>query len=257
MAMKKKAGTAMAKWEEKLLERANVAAKMEENSLGLGNSISTQGGVMRYRDADVPGNKINAVILDHTFLNAFYTEAFDPDNPSNPDCFALSKEEKELAPHEKSTDAQNKDCATCPHNEWGSADTGRGKACNNNRRLILITEEALSAGVGDAQCATIKVPTTSLSAWAQYVTNLKELHKRPPLGVVTEISLVPDKKHQWHMNFKLVRTIDDGDVIEAAMEKSDSKMTQDMLMAPFLPMPEADKPARRGSKAKAGAKARR
>jgi hypothetical protein len=29
-------------------------------------------------------------------------------------------------------------CKTCEHNQWGSADKGRGKACQNRRRLTMI-----------------------------------------------------------------------------------------------------------------------
>lgn len=265
MATKKPAtGKTVVKWDEELARRAAIASKMEENSLGMGSSIGTKGGILVYRDNPIPGNKVNVVVLDHAFLNAWYLERFDPDNPAPPDCFSLQKAgddpgkaEKLMKPHEKSTDPQSDKCSICPKNEWGSADTGRGKACSNNRRLVLITEDGLE-DPANAQIVTIKVPTTSVKMWAGYVSNIADVKKRPPLGVVTEISLVPHAKHQFEMHFKLVREVD-GDIIGAIIDKADEKATQDVLMAPFQPKDD-EKPARgaktRGGKAPA-AKARR
>lgn len=255
----KKTGKQVAKWDEELAKRSQIAAKMEENSLGMGNSIGTQGGVLKYRDNVIPGNKINVIVLDHTFHNAYYTDTFDPENPSNPVCFAITKTEAALAPHEKSEEPQNKTCKGCPMNEWGTADRGKGKACANGRRLVLITEDALD-NIEDAPVATIKVPVTSVKGWAGYVKQLADVLKRPPLAVVTEISLVPDKKHQFEMHFKMVREHEiSAEQIGAIIAKADAKATQDVLMAPYLPFDREEKQAKpsRTSKTRAGAKARR
>jgi len=254
MATKKPAakGKAMTKWDEELAKRAEVAKKMEENSLGAGNSISTKGGILSYHDNVIPGNKLNAIILGSVFLNTYYTEGFDPDNPSSPVCYAMQAEtEKGMAPHEKSTEKQHETCQGCPQNVFGTADKGRGKACQNRRRLALITEDSLESGISDAQVAQLLVPVTSVRDYAKFTTDIAETLKRPPLGVVSEISLVPNTNKrsnaQWVMKFKAVREIDD-EQIGDLLQKADSAEVHAALFAPFMegaaPAAKPKKPAK-------------
>ena len=57
-------------------------------------------------------------------------------------------------------------CATCPYNQFGSAPNGRGKACRDMRRLIVIPSEG---GVP----YIINVPPSSLRSWDQYCTMVR------------------------------------------------------------------------------------
>ena len=246
----KKPGKSMSKWDEDLARRAALAMSMEENSLGTGNSISTQGGVLKYRDAEVPDNKMNVIILDHTFLNTYYEGGFDPENPSNPLCFAIGKSEKGLAPHEKAEQPQHDICATCElggKEAWGTADKGKGKACKNVRRLILIPENALE-DIESSQPATMKVPVTSVKAWAGYVKQLKDGLSRPPCAVITEISLKNHPKHQFDVVFKLVGKVDE-EHLEDLFAKVDSPGVQQQLLAPYTPFEQEEKASKRPSKA--------
>lgn len=251
MATKKAApGKGLRKWDEELARKAQLSAKMEENSLGLGNSISTQGGILAYKDNPIPGNKMNVIVLDAIYANVFYQGAFDPETPENPVCFAFGTEETAMAPHELSTDKQHDKCITCPmggKEAWGSADVGKGKACKNKRRFILLTEDALETGIVDAQAATLMIPVTSVKGWAGYVTNLATSLNKPPMAVITEISLVPNKKSQFEVKFKLVSEIDE-EHFEALFAKVDAVQTE--LYRPYTPIEDAP-PARGAGKAAA------
>jgi hypothetical protein len=252
----KKAGsktTAMAKYDAELAALAQQATKTEENVGAGGNQIGTGGGVLTYKGAEIPGNKMNVVVLDHIICYADYEGEYDPKNPQAPRCFAFGRDEKTLVPHEKSAEKQNDDCKSCPMNEWASADRGEGKHCKNSRRLALIPQGDLE-NIGDAEVAFISVPVTSVKAWAGYVRQTAEVLKRPPLGVITEISLKPQKEGGFKMEFKLIESVEDSD-IGALLEKS--KAIQKDLFAPFVQIERAEKPAaRRGKATKPAAKKR-
>lgn len=242
-AAKKAPGKALIPFEERLRQQAQVATAIEENVGSGGQMIGTRGGRLSFGGAEVPGNKMNVVIIDHVLENHLYEGRFDPETPQSPICFAFGRSENDMAPHENSAEPQHDACKGCPMNEWGSADTGSGKACKNVRRLALITEDQLD-DVGSAQVAYLKVPVTSVKGWAGYVRQLSNTLERPPMGVVTEISLVPDPKSQFKMQFKLVEPIEDGDVLEALFEKQDVVSTE--ITFPYAPPGDEDEKPQRG-----------
>lgn len=233
----KKPGTTMQKWDEKLAAMAQMAAGIEDSvNLG-GNYISLKGGQLSYNGGIIPGNKMNVIVLDHILENLYYVDRYDPDNPQPPAAYALGRDEEELRWHEDSIEPYAGElCKDSDINQWGSADQGRGKACKNVRRLALITEDSLDK-VAEADVAMLRIPVTSVKAWAGYVRSLADQLKRPPLGVVTEISITPDPKTQFKLHFKLIGTIDDGDTIGELIEKRDS--VEQMLFAPYV-MAEAE-----------------
>jgi hypothetical protein len=233
---------ALTKWDEELAKRANIQAEVEANVGAGGQFLSTRGGILMYKNNPVPDNKMNVVILNHVMENALYEGRFDADNPASPVCFAFGDNDKTIAPHEKAEDRKADICKDCEFNEWGSADTGDGKACKNIRRLSIMTEDGLE-DVEAAETAMIKVPVTSVKAWAGYVKQLKETLKRPTCAVITEISLVKDAKTQFKMQFKLVSKID-GDVIGDLLAKADEALKE--LTQPYTKREEGESEAPRG-----------
>jgi hypothetical protein len=209
---------ALVRWDEQLAKLATIATETEA-SVGGGAFIQTAGGILKYKGAEVPGNEMNVVVLDHILENAFYAGAFDPGNPQSPVCFAFGRAEDDMRPHEKATQPQNETCAGCPQNEWGSADVGRGKACKNIRRLAVISEGDLE-DIANAEVAFVKPAVTSIKGWAGYVRKVAEQYQRPPLGVITNIKLVPDAQTQFKMVFSTVSLIEDSAQLEALIEKN-------------------------------------
>src|ERR1017187_7596078 len=139
MAVKKQAGTAMAKWDETLSRLAQESTQVVAGLAGGGNFVKTRGG-LSYKDAPIPDNKMRVIVLDHVLCNTYYEGKFDPDDPTIPVCYAFGTNAHLMAPHEDSEKAQSKQCEGCPQNEWGTADVGRGKACKNGVRLALMVE---------------------------------------------------------------------------------------------------------------------
>lgn len=211
--------TSMVKWDAELAKLAAGATETEAH-VGGGSFIGTASGVLKFKGAEVPGNKMNVVVLDHIIENAFYPGNYDSNNPQPPVCFAFGRVEEGMAPHPDSAEPQHETCAGCPQNEYGTANTGKGKACKNIRRLALISQGDLDEDIAAAEVAYLKVPVTSVKAWAGFVRQGAEVLKRPPLGFVTEIGLVPDPKSQFKMNFRLIEPIADAETMGAIIEKN-------------------------------------
>lgn len=207
------------KFDAQLAALAQTSAVAEEAALGGGAFLSTKNGRLSFGGNPVPGDKMNVVIFDSILENHYYNVAFDPKSPASPVCYAFGRDEKQMAPHAKCEEPQSGACKGCPLNEFGSADKGRGKACSNVRRLALIPEGGLD-DVEGAEVAYLKVPVMSVKNWANYVTQLNTGLKRPPLAVVTEVSVVPDDKSQFRVQFKLVREIKDSEQLGALMAKN-------------------------------------
>ncbi len=243
--------TAVAKWDEALAARANIAKKAEA-SVSTGEWISMKGGQLSYQGNVVPGNKMDVVILAYRLENQFYEGKYDPSQPQAPSCYAFGIDDESLAPHEKSENRQAEACHGCPNNEWGSSETGRGKACKNVRRVCVIPADALdngAEGIKDASWAFLKVSVTSVKGWAGYVNQLAQL-SRPPLAFVTEISVTPDADSKFKVNFNAKESIEDGELIGALLEKADK--AEGAIEFPYQPVEQTVAMPKngRGSKAR-------
>lgn len=219
-------GTAVANYDEAYAKLAQQQADEEQSG---GMFITTKGGVLSFQDEQMPGNQMCVVILDAVRENTFYTGKYDPEVQTPPKCYAFARGNEEMGPHESMAkhldyfEPQAEDCSVCPHNEYGSADTGRGKACQNRRRLALIPAGFYSKVAKSkdyhlelfddpkhyqtADIAFLKIPTTSVKEWSKYVTQLSAQFHRPSFGVITRIYLENDAKTQFKVRFEMVEEL--------------------------------------------------
>lgn len=272
----KKPTTAIVKWEEELAKQAAVASGMED-STATGQFFSTKSGILAFNDAPLPGNEMAVIILDAILENVFYEGKYDPDSPQGPTCFAFGRDEKAMAPHKvvfENETQQSGTCIDCPMNEWASAETGRGKACRNTRRLAMIPagtfdrdgkfkafedeDHFASAGI-----AFMKLPVTSVKAYAAFVKQVAGALKRPPHAIFTRVKVVPDPKTQFKVLFEPLKEVPN-DLLGSVMARHNE--AQALIEFPYTPFDEDAAPApapRRASKAakpvgkSAGAKAGR
>lgn len=228
---------AVANYNDRLAALASKAVEQEAH-VGGGSFISTKGGHFGFNGGIVPGDKMNVIVLDHVSENCFYDGArYDADNPSSPVCFSFFRSDDEAVPHEKSETPQCDDCKSCPQNVFGSADTGKGKACKNIRRLALITEDGME-DIANATITFLKVPVTSVANWAGYVNSLNTSMKLPPVGVITEMSIVPDPKTQFKLKFRCVEKIEDEEVLGALLDRIEA--VEKDLTHPYTPNGERE-----------------
>lgn len=152
-----------------------------------GRNISTKGKVFSLPDGTSSQGPLNCVILDHRNFNRYFTEAYNPQAPKPPQCFAIAKEIRDLAPHEEAVSPQAETCAECAMNKFGSAPTGKGKACRNTVRLAVAPADAAD----DAEPMILTVSPTGLKSWNALVNNLAAIGMLV-IQVETEISFDPN-----------------------------------------------------------------
>lgn len=208
--------TEVVDWEKEMEAQAKVAAGVVANIGGNVPQFSIRAGVLSIDDQQVPNNHMAVVILDSILENTFYEGKWDPDNPSPPTCFALGRDDGSMAPHPSVVErgqAQHETCRGCPMNAFGTAELGKGKACKNRVRLMVVKAGELDANgrltdiykdpehFASAPATKFSVPPTSIGAYATYVKTVANALKVPPHGVLTKIAVRPDPKVQVRVSF--------------------------------------------------------
>lgn len=234
-AAKKSSSTALVPWEERF-SKYGVEGQKQVASIGTGGmSIKFGRGKIEIGDKLVPNNKLECVIVGSCALNRWNKDAYNPDNKQPPDCyaFALISDDPEMAPHAAATSKQSTLCGECEKNVFGTATTGKGKACANTIRMGILTAKDCedAAAIAMAELATGGVSPTNLTHFKKYLETILSEYGRPLWAVVTEISSHDDPKTQIRLEFKLVALIEDDDVL-TALEKRYLKV-QDTLQKPF------------------------
>lgn len=222
--------------------------------------FSTRGGVFRVGDDEL-GTEICVVIIDAVRENTFYEGRYNPEEQNAPRCYAFGRTDADMIPHISMSNApdyfipQAEGCNVCPHNKWGSAAQGAGKACQNRRRLAMLPagvfgEDATGRTLdlydtpehyAAADQVTLKLPVTSVKNWSKYVNKLADTIGRPPYGVITRVFLVPDANDQFHVNFEMVEALPDAlfDTIQQRHEQIAPTMAK-----PYSPPSEDGGPQR-------------
>lgn len=222
---------AVVTWQEELAKHAKAAASVERPQV---SRVSLRGGVMTLMDQKIPNNSLDCIILASIIEQAFYPNRFDPNKPDAPDCFAFSETGEGMVPHEKAFHKQSETCDTCPRNEWGSdpnSPSGKGKACKEKRKLLLMPADAVKNGtIRTCELAVLDVPVTSVKHWSNYVNSLATTEGRPPWAMVTNLKLESDPKTQIKVTFRPGFPIGD-EHLQEIMERTAS--SKDILMIPY------------------------
>jgi hypothetical protein len=245
--------TIPANWEAQMKADAEKG-RQREATVGVSRMLKTRGGILQYMDQPVPGNKLQAVVLAVGLENAFYEGDFDENNPRSPVCFAYAGgepgEEAAMVPHADSPKKQHANCKDCPQNKFGTADKGRGKACKNQRVLVIMHADNLKKGrVEEAETVTAKVSPTGLPAFAAYVKQLANLSNKPSYAFVTEIGMVPDAKAQRKWTFQTAKEIA-RDLMPAVFGKAKAAEKELAERPPYQQSEDAPKQAKAKKKAK-------
>lgn len=171
--------------------RAELLALQRRVAPPSSNKISTKGKLFTLPDGKSSPGPLNVVILDFTAVNSFYEGVYNPNNKAPPACFAVGTDLNEMKPSSNAPRPQGADCTTCPKAQWGSAPTGKGKACKNTRRLLVAAPNLDK----NTQPMTLYVSPTGLKQWDSYVRRLAIEHMARPIDVVTTISFDPQQTY--------------------------------------------------------------
>lgn len=241
-------GTAVTTYEDRWAQEAKAVAAAEP--LSAGTWLSTKGGQLTIGESVLPGAQAAVIVLDSVRENTYYGARYDADNPMPPVCYALARDTDTLFPHldmqkdlgwfrpQHIRDGQVAGCEGCPMNEWGSADQGKGKACQNRRRLTVVPAGFYTPKRGSrdfnlelfddpahfqtAEVAYFKLPVTSVANWSKYVNQVAQNIRRPYYGVVTRLHVEPDAKTQYSVQFEMIDAIPDS-LAEIVMRRNDNE----------------------------------
>lgn len=221
------AGTSIANWQDELKQMAVAVAEAEKPS---GNWVSFKGGQLTIGGTQMKDNRVQMIVIHSIFENQWYKERYNPNNPSSPHCYALAEKDDDLAPHPDAATPIASDCASCPHNAWGSdPEGGKGKACKNVRRLAIISSTDLDK-IGKAEVAIAKLPVTSVKNWSTYANQVANALRLPPLGVITEMEVTPDPRYQFQVNFRLVDKVPEQYLPQLLAKRGE---IHDLVFAPY------------------------
>lgn len=217
--------------------------------------IKSGQGLFLLPGSQVGSKTFDAVVLCALRANRWNSTAYDPKNPSPPDCVAMARlgqNENEMAPNQEWPKVQSDTCLTCRHNVRGGQ-----KACRNGIDLALVAandEETI-----DWKTAIVAVHTissTGIQPWGKVVGFLEE--KKIPLfaAVMRFQSLQLDGKSYYTTVATPVATVqpEAADVIFARVSEAE----RDLLASaePFIVSEQeaAPPPARRKVAAKGGSR---
>jgi hypothetical protein len=179
--------------EEELRRQVEVQQKMLSKISAAAKFISFKGGNIIIDGKPIAGAKTEVIPLTFLSERTYFEGEFDPEVKQSPICYAYAEagsEDGEWTPHKEAREKQSEKCSGCPHNEWGSAAKGRGKACRESVRLALIPN---AADLSKQQVWHCRIPITSVPAFKTYAGELLGLGK-PLHSVVAELSVMPDAK---------------------------------------------------------------
>lgn len=238
--------------DEEMLKYVQRGQKLAEAAGSTGSWLTFKGGALKFRGQELADNRAELIVLDAVLENQFYEDAFDPDAPANPTCFAFGRELGEMKPHPTAPKPQHETCAGCLNNAWGSGDKGRGKACKNVNRLAVVpwSENMTGEQVRAAEIAFAKLPVTSVKNFAAYVNNLALKTNRPPFAFVTELAVERDAKTQFQVKFNMLHALDKkllSDVF-ARVKEAEKVIVSDN---PYPPV-EREAPAPTGARGRPG-----
>lgn len=181
--------TALVNYEEQLRQELGGLAKQIEPPSS--NKISTKGKLFTLPGGKSSPGPMYVIVLDWVAVNMVYKGGYNPNVRQPPLCWAIGKNLDELKPSDAVKEPQGTDCATCPKNAWGSGNGGKGKACKNQRRLLVINPDFKQ---GD-EPMSLYVSPTGLKSWNAYVKRLAQEQNKLPVQVITEIGFDPQQAY--------------------------------------------------------------
>jgi hypothetical protein len=210
-------------------------------------------------DPDEPASNIQVVIVDANpnLSKVFYSSEYEEGSVAKPTC--MSEDGKR--PSADAQEPQSKNCATCPHNTWGSGKNGRGKACSDSRRLAVSPAGQINEPM------LLRVPPASLKPLQEYGTMLAkrgvsfdavvtkirfEPGESSPKLVFSPVGFLDEAQYEEVQTIKQDEVV--GQITGTGAIASDSPAPARVASKPAEPEPEVEEVEAPKPKAKAKAK---
>jgi len=153
--------------------RQDLRSANDELSAGIGGSfasISIRGKAWRIKyqgeervlmrdDGDGQRSSMEVVLVKaaNAISKVFYEHGYEEGSNSPPDCWSTDGQKPDPASPKK----QCSTCAGCPHNAFGSANNGKGKACQDSKRIAVVPVADIENGLYNGPML-LRVPPASL-----------------------------------------------------------------------------------------------
>lgn len=181
--------TALVNYEEQLRkELGGLSHQIEPPS---SNKISTKGKLFTLPGGRNSPGPMSVIVLDWVAVNMVYKGGYNPNVRQPPLCWAIGKNLDELMPSEAVKEPQGTDCTSCPKNAWGSGQGGKGKACKNQRRLLIVPPDFTPS----TDPMSLYVSPTGLKSWNAFVKRLASEQGKLPVQVITKVSFDPQQAY--------------------------------------------------------------
>ena len=205
------------------------------------------------KDPDSPATSIDAVIIRMNAGTAkvFYLKGYDPESSEKqkPDCYSNDG----VTPASDAANAQSKKCATCAHNQFGSARQGKGKACADSKRLAIATADQINEPM------LVRVPPASLQSLREFLKTLDnrgadynqvltkisfDMEAESPKLAFRPVGILDDKTYAQvteMMETDLIRDITGGNlgVVHESLAEADVKETAPAEVEEVVEKPKA------------------
>lgn len=181
-----------------LAEQSGQLGALPTNKIGLRDKQFT------LPDGQKSNGPLECIVLDFVWYMVHYPGTFNSNNPQKPNCFAVGRENPEddariLKAHDSVVTPQGANCKDCLKNQWKSAPSGNGKACKNQRRLIVVPPNFDEK----SEPMSMYVSPGGLKNFDKYVSRLNNEHGMLPVQAITAISFDPDQTYPL-LQFSLV-----------------------------------------------------
>lgn len=229
---------ALTSWQQEMADKAKSARAQIIQGV---SRITHEGGMLAVDKKPLQGNKLEVVIIDSILANEYYTTKFQPGVPASPGCYAFGGDVTTMAPHPEAPEKQSPTCAACKWNVYGSAENGKGKACRNTARLLVVMPIDKPDAYAKQEKRQISVPPTSLKPWGNFLAGLTDTTLTgSPLEAVTSLSTTRRPGKTYHeLTFDMVRRVPDN-AVEALFELS--KKSAGLLSQPFPKLDAGEAP---------------
>jgi hypothetical protein len=200
------------------------------------NLISFKGGQLIVNGQPVPNGEADVVVLAQQGERAYYEDEFDPSKPQVPTCYSFDG----LAPHPEAQDPQHENCEHCPQNKWRTARRGKGKACRESTRVMLVPANVPFKAAPAYQCS---FPITSMNSVRDFFGRCANSGKLAP-QFRAKLKVVPHPKNFFDASLAIIEPIEHDDM--ALMIKRVQE-ARELLCTPYpdLTEPEPEeKPAK-------------
>jgi hypothetical protein len=139
----------------------------------------TRAIVTRPDDPDSPASYIEVVFLrsNPALSKTYYPNGYEEGSAERPHCASSDG----IRPDAGVPSPQAKNCASCPQNVFGTSGTGKGKACQDTRRIAIASLAQLDNPM------LLRVPPASLKSLAKYALFLGQHNVKTMAAVVTRI----------------------------------------------------------------------